>query len=860
MGMGRIFGIVSIIAISMVILGSSGVFWLSTSQLKEAKQESVGALAKGLAYSVSSQALLLEKTVEQIATDIEIISAVSSKNEVLIESAEHKLQKFLPSALKLRILLPDVNEIDDSSKPIMGYADLEMVKKTFKTHQQSVIQGQGENRHFAVTAPIKKNDQIIGVLLASLQFDFVQAILEDAPIDDSFIEITQGKITLAKGGNATIKDNNPNTLKIAKSRWQLSYWAASAHTLANTSMVLGVIIAASLLACGGFFFCYYQITVLLKKDQNSILQAVKDLMTGKDLGNYPVNLSEMKVIISTLVQFKRILDNKEGTATDDTHEIDDADMFNLDEVETHQATSVSKKKDSNLNETKKTIKETTKDKTKLQKKTSPKQQLPKEKLAKVKPKIEASDLTAPAIVVKKEPAVENIFKAYDIRGIVGKGLSKSKVYDLGLAIGTEAKKADNKVVVVGRDGRLSSPNLCTALIKGITSTGCNVLDLGIIPTPLLYFVAHHMEDRTGVMVTGGHNPSEYNGLKIIINGETLAGDKIQQLKQRIEDEDYITETLGSVEENNVYSEEYIGSICEDIKVKRSLKVVIDCGNGVAGTIAPALLKKLGCEIIELYCNIDGSFPNHHPDPSQPENLKILINAVKENKADIGLAFDADGDRLGVVDNQGNIIYPDRLMMLFAKQIIATKPLAEIIYDVKCSHHLTNYIKKQGGRPVMSKTGHSFIKEKMRETGALLAGEMAGHFSFHDRWFGFDDALYAAARLLEILSADIRDSHDIFADFPNSINTPEIVINMAEGENFQFMKIFIEKANFSNAKIIDIDGLRIEFEDGWGLVRASNTTPSIVVRFEADNEKALLKIQKRIKHLMGEINGEMKFPF
>lgn len=443
---------------------------------------------------------------------------------------------------------------------------------------------------------------------------------------------------------------------------------------------------------------------------------------------------------------------------------------------------------------------------------------------------------------------------------MGKGLSKNVVFDLGLAIGTEAKEKGSQQIVVAKDGRLSSPELTDALIKGIISTGCNVLDIGLLPTPLLYFVSHYSDGRSGVMVTGSHNPANYNGLKIVIHKETLAGDRIQQLKKRIEDEDYITEKLGKIEQNNSCTEEYIGTVCEDIKLKKSLKIVIDCGNGAAGDLAPKLFKALGCEVIELFCEIDGNFPNHHPDPSKAENLKDIIEAVKTHQADIGLAFDGDGDRLGVIDSAGNIIWPDRQMMVFAKQVLAGKPAAEIIYDVKCSANLAKQIKKHGGRPLMWKTGHSFLKEKMRETGAALAGEMSGHIAFQDRWFGFDDALYAGARLLEILAKDGRDSQTLFADYPDSINTPEIIINMAEGENFSFMEELTKTINFPNAEIIDIDGLRIEFEDGWALVRASNTTPSITVRFEADTEASLVKIQKRIKHVMGEIKQDIDFSF
>jgi phosphomannomutase/phosphoglucomutase len=429
-----------------------------------------------------------------------------------------------------------------------------------------------------------------------------------------------------------------------------------------------------------------------------------------------------------------------------------------------------------------------------------------------------------------------------------------------LALGSEAKLKGVKTIVVARDGRLSSPELTNGLIRGITSTGRDVLDIGLVPTPMLYFVAQHTEGRTGVMVTGSHNPANYNGLKIVIQGETLATDRIDQLKQRIENENYITEAMGTIDHNDSYKEEYIGTICDGISLTKPLKVVVDCGNGATGELAPLLLKSLGCEVIEICCEIDGNFPHHHPDPSKPENLNDLIAAVKIYQADLGLAFDGDGDRLGVVDNNGKIIWPDRQMMLYAKQVLAIKTGSEIIYDVKCSRHLASQIKKYGGRPLMWKCGHSLIKAKLKETGAALAGEMTGHIFFNDRWFGFDDALYSAARLLEILSADDRFSSAVFADFPDSINTPELNIPLADNDTFYFMEQLIAKANFPGANLINIDGLRIEFKDGWGLVRASNTTPCLVMRFEADNKAALERIQKQIKQLMLEVKSDIKLPF
>jgi phosphomannomutase/phosphoglucomutase len=461
---------------------------------------------------------------------------------------------------------------------------------------------------------------------------------------------------------------------------------------------------------------------------------------------------------------------------------------------------------------------------------------------------------------KKTAHTDVIFKAYDIRGIVGKTLTKDIVYDIGCALGTQAKQQGSKTIVVGRDGRTSSPALAEAVVKGIAATGVNVLDIGMVPTPVLYFVTRHTEGRSGVMITGSHNPADYNGLKMVINGETLSGEKIQQLKTCIANQAYTLDKSGSIEHNSQLPNEYIGVISDDIHIARPMTVVLDCGNGVAGELGPKLLKTLGCEVMELFCEVDGSFPNHHPDPSNPKNFAELITLVKQYNADIGIAFDGDGDRLGVVDSNGKIIWPDRQMMLFAKDVLASKPGSEIIFDVKCSRHLGEQITKLGGRPVMWKTGHSLMKAKLKETGAKLAGEMSGHIFFNDRWFGFDDALYSASRLLEILSRDTRSSAEVFADFPDSINTPELNVALEEGENFSFIDKLFAAASFADGKITNIDGMRVDFSDGWGLVRASNTTPSLVIRFEADSEAAMLSIQKQFRELLKKIKPDIVLPF
>ncbi|MCU7960664.1 MAG: phosphomannomutase/phosphoglucomutase [gamma proteobacterium symbiont of Bathyaustriella thionipta] len=451
-----------------------------------------------------------------------------------------------------------------------------------------------------------------------------------------------------------------------------------------------------------------------------------------------------------------------------------------------------------------------------------------------------------------------IFRTYDIRGVVGESLTPEVVYELGRAIGSEAFDRGEQTLVVARDGRLSGPDLLESLIEGLTDTGRDVIDLGQVPTPLMYFATHFLNANSGVMLTGSHNPANYNGLKIVLRGETLSGEAIQDLRNRVANGE-IYSGDGTATEQDLRSD-YVSRVNEDVHVSRPLKVVIDCGNGVAGAIAPTLFRSLGCEVSELFCEVDGRFPNHHPDPSKPENLQSLILAVESEEADIGLAFDGDGDRLGVVDSKGKIIWPDRLLIALAEDVLMRQPGADIIYDVKCTRHLASEILKSGGRPIMWKTGHSLIKSKMRETGALLAGEMSGHIFFKERWYGFDDALYAAARLLEILSNDGRSSAEMFAEIPDSCVTPELTLSMKEGENIELMHKLLAHASLPESKVIDIDGLRAEFEEGWGLVRASNTTPSLVFRFEADSGEELEKVKDVFRHLIEEVQPGLKLPF
>jgi phosphomannomutase/phosphoglucomutase len=471
-----------------------------------------------------------------------------------------------------------------------------------------------------------------------------------------------------------------------------------------------------------------------------------------------------------------------------------------------------------------------------------------------------------------------LFKAYDIRGVVERNLTPAAVRAIGAALGSAAldrpaaAPGARREIAVGRDGRLSGPVLRDALVEGIRSTGVDVVDIGQVATPMLYFANVHLGTGSGVEITGSHNPPEYNGLKMVLGGEALYGEGLQDLYRRIHEGRLVrAATPGALRQVDV-RQAYLDRIVGDVRLVRPLRIVIDCGNGVAGSVAGALYRALGCEVTELFCEVDGNFPNHHPDPAHPENLQDLIAAVQRTGAELGLAFDGDGDRLGVVTRSGKIIYPDRQIMLFARDVLAARPGAEIVFDVKCTRHIAPWVRQHGGRPTMWRTGHSLIKARLRETGAAFAGEMSGHLFFNDRWYGFDDGLYAGARLLEILARDADPSATLEA-LPDSSSTPELHLQTAEGENVRLVERLRALAqpapgaapaagrSFPGAReVITIDGIRVEYADGFGLARPSNTTPVVVLRFEADNAAALARIQAEFRQAIAQVAPGVTMPF
>lgn len=787
------------LVLMLLVIATGGGYYVYLKQIDQQNIEHAERLktdVKKASDALSAKVLSWRRAVESLAHDPALLASINDNEQALANWViEH--QSSLDEMTMLRVVRPGVMHVDTVVKPPLGYAGLDLVRlveASNKIQMPEVHMMGSDDRHIAVAAPVIDGDELRAVMLASFDVAALQSAFKSV-LDNE----RGGWLELKQGG-----------LKIS------SIGAASHQNGENLDSIQIV-------------GTRWRIVIRT--------QTVQAPITADELRMYVISLLVVILILSGLIAVVTDKEKREKLGKSiktRKAKVEKEPMAVVEEF-------VFLTEDGELDHKKmvETIKENVEHK--KESTTSP----------------TFMDDTGVEVVTQMD-VPQSIFRAYDIRGIVDETLTEQGVFLIGRAIASQALSVGQKTIAIARDGRLHSLRLSESLSKGIQSTGCKVIDVGQVPTPVLYFATHQLDTQSGVMITGSHNPANYNGLKIVIAGNTLSGDAIQQLYQRILQEDFESGE-GSYQEEMMLPE-YIGAITSDVRLGRMMKVVVDCGNGVAGEAAPMLLSTLGCEIIPLYCDIDGNFPNHHPDPSKPENLQELIDKVREEEAELGLAFDGDGDRLGVIDSDGNVIWPDRQMMLYAIDVLSRQAGADIIYDVKCTRNLAKVIAKHGGKPIMSKTGHSLIKAKMKETNAELAGEMSGHIFFKERWFGFDDALYTAARLLEVLTAEFRSTAEIFADLPDSVSTPELNVSLEEGENFIFVEQLQSQAIFEDANVITIDGVRVEFKDGWGLVRASNTTPSLVLRFEADDEVALDRIKDVFREQMLKINDSIALPF
>ena len=755
--------------------------------------------------------MLLQKQVALVAQRPTLQESLVSKHAEAIASQQQALREVFPNAKNVCFVDAEVDDVVTNACIPITYATLESLRQAKKDGTSSIALLQpGTDASFLLLAQriTDKDSNVVSVLVLTFPPEMVTNSLFSEQQIDGYAELRQGEkdgIVLAFQGNEKSKQGaSPLQTDVEGTHWHIAYWPENVAVITQPFIIIIVIFVVIVLM---WLLLKAIRSYLHKTDISTLTQQLLDLNNGVMKTKYKIIDPELKDISTKVHGLARLIttatfSNGEPTKRETTSEI------------------ISKKLEEN----------------------------------------KLNNFSELDMLEESVDIDHSIFKAYDIRGIVGESLSSEVISVIGRAIGSEAQALGLRHLVVGRDGRHSSPEFSEALMLGIQSSGCDVTDLGMVPTPVLYFASHHLGTQSAVMVTGSHNPANYNGLKIILAGKSVAGEALQALYQRIVQGDLLS-GKGARHKEDV-TQNYIERIAHDIPLSRPIKIVVDCGNGVAGSIAPQLFRALGCEVVELYCEVDGAFPNHNPDPSQPDNLQDLVKAVEQHDAELGIAFDGDGDRLGVVDTIGNTIFPDRLMMMFAHDVLLRMPGAVIIYDVKSSNLLGDEISRAGGQAVMWQSGHSIIKNKMLEMDAQLAGELSGHIFFKERWYGFDDGMYTAARLLELLCKDPleRSPTEVFAALPNRQSTPEILLAMGAAESKRFIEQIQQQGEFPDAQVTTMDGLRADYVNGWGLVRASNTVPGLTLRFEGNTEGDLAQIQEQFKRQMLNIDSTLIIPF
>ena len=809
------------IVMLVLALGAAGAsFFLSQSASHDQTAQQTRTGAQVLAAALESDNLQRRILIGKLAQEPGLLSLFAAGDSEMLEAEQERLSGLVPGATQIRLLPVGLSEPDKQLKPHMSYASLQMLRQA-ESHTgvlpAEVHQFGTPHQHVAIAVGVRAEDAgegapAVGVIHAAFPTGGMLRLVESADDYAGRLELQQLAgdkppfSILASGPESG--DAPDQVIPVSGSIWQVAYWGGVGSTLNTQQLAVAVapVLLLFLISAAVFFLLAQRMVKALKKDQHSILTLFEALTSGRPPKAIPAQLADLQPTLDVLLHQIKELRSKQsgrGKTSAPATESEQAGIT-VDEDQETQA--------------------------------------------------------APSMVGLDEPVdiVPAIYRAYDIRGVVGENLTEAVVGTLGQGIGSEIFERGFQTVLVARDARTSSDSLQSALIQGLMSSGRDVIDLGLVPTPLLNFAVHELNIDCGVIITGSHNPPQYNGLKMVIGGESPSSESIQDLRRRI-DARQLLQGEGSFDSREII-EDYIERIVSDIRLGQPLKVVVDCGNGAASVVAPELYRQLGCEVVELYCTVDGSFPNHHPDPGDPKNMEALQQAVVEHQAALGLAFDGDGDRLGVVDSSGKLIWPDRLLMYLAMDVLTREPGGDIIYDVKCSRHLANVILSNGGRPLMWKTGHSNLKNKLKETHALLAGEFSGHIMFSERWYGFDDGLYAGARLLEVLSLDYRTSAEVFAELPDSMSTPEIALRLEEGLAQELMKSIEELPDLPGARLVKIDGLRAEFEQGWGLVRASNTTPALLFRFEADTQDGLEHVQSIFRDMLSKVAPDLSAPF
>ena len=786
-----------------------------------------------------SRTAALRDEIDDAAGAPDTVAAFASFDPVQLADASRRLTATLSHAERVELIPLGKASVDLTGSTPISFAALDVIKRAETQEFVGPEASQVNQRPiFYVARPITQDGTVAGVLFAAISMDYFYQSLKSLPQAPGLVAVeqqfegTSPRVVMQYGDDPG--DVAPLQRKLAAPNWQLTFKpdAGAAEDVARLSRLWTPLAVALGLLLAGIYLGFSRLFGAMESDAAKLIEFITQLVRGRGVSPERYRLTPFQQIAAAAGRFARRVPRERaapgGKAAPPASTAPAAKSAAKPAKPAKQKVAEEEAEDDFLD-----VRSNLKD----------------DNFG-----IEVSEDVSPvAMGLKLDPT---IFRAYDIRGIVGKNLTPDVVYWIGRAFAAECAAVSRSRVAIGRDGRDSSEGLAQGLTRGLREGGMDVMDVGMVPTPLLYYATHALDTGTGIMITGSHNPPEYNGLKMMIAGETLAEGRIQELRARIEG-NRLSSGAGDVEQVDIV-DHYLDRVVSDVAVAQPLKVVVDCGNGVAGVVAPRLLTELGCEVVPLYCDVDGRFPNHHPDPADPANLEDLITVVKDEKADLGLAFDGDGDRIGVITNTGEIVWPDKLLMLFSRDIVGRNPGADIIFDVKCSRHLNAIVSEHGGRPIMWKTGHSHMKAKLKETGALLAGEFSGHICFGERWYGFDDALYSAARLLEILGAESRSVDALFAEFPTTFSTPEIKVETTEQAKFSIMERLAKEGRFGDGTLTTIDGIRVDYQDGWGLVRPSNTSPVLTLRFEADSPSALERIQTVFREELRKIDAKLGF--
>ncbi|MFT7132269.1 MAG: phosphomannomutase/phosphoglucomutase [Cyclobacteriaceae bacterium] len=813
-------------AIALIIGISLSIFVVQSTINEQYRNKLVGDAADGLQQRLNLQLQALLSQTNGLATSTRLSQLVDDADATAISLEEARVRETIPNALRVRLIRLGEARVDRDSQPPFIFTSVDLVNR-IEAGESVFPEAINANDRWvmSIAAPIRRpsESKVHGTLFLYLDMN---------AISDSFATHLPGGLKLMQtfGNNpgadimsiGAVTDDGKHVRELNNPNWHLEFYPNNAlSTAVPAGMMLYLLpaLAALLIALIMTLVGIGRFATSLAADLAHLRNQLLNVMAGQYQPSRGYSLAAFIDLDDRLQQLKKPQPpgHQSLPGTNEAGASEPGASAAIDPVLSAPVTAEIDQLDTDAL---------------------------------------AATATPPAPEAVIDTDLSLIFRAYDIRGVVGETLTPAVIYKIGMAIGSEAADTGQTSLLVGADGRLSSPEVMEALIDGILATGTNVISLGAVPTPVLYFGTHTTETRSGVMITGSHNPPEYNGFKIVLDGRTLVETDIARLYERFLAEQF-SSGAGLLTEVDI-REQYIEAISDDVVVAQPLRVVIDCGNGIAGEIAPDVLMNLGCEVIPLYCDVDGNFPNHHPDPTIAANLTGLILMVKSQKADLGIALDGDGDRLVAVTSSGVIIAPDQLLMLFAKDIVSRNPGSDVVYDVKCTRHLNSIISGFGGRPIICRSGHSYLKEKMAETDAVLGGEFSGHICFKERWFGFDDGLYAAARLLEIVGSQTAGLDELMGEFPQTVSTPEIQIPVSDADKFSLVNTLIDNNKFDDGSVSLIDGIRVDYSDGWGLVRASNTSPCLTLRFEADDHNSLRRIQNMFRDNLLKIDKSLTF--